>query len=190
MINIDDIVFNQTQLDDAIGRGCKNICLCDNSFTLPCTDGVSYMAIGDVKVVIRLDKGRRYNISFDGFEPTVLYTGGYTGITEQKYILQLCGSYGSYGSSGSYGSGSGGSFVGSGMYSLYGWGSSLYATSATGSYAASYTASYTTSYRTSYVTSYTTSGSALIALREPYHTETAENGRQVFYAAGYGLNLI
>lgn len=83
MIVIDDIVFNQKQLDDAVDRGCRNICLCDNAFILPCADNTAYMAIGNVYAVIHLRRDRCYNIKFDGFEPTVIYTDGHVDMPKQ-----------------------------------------------------------------------------------------------------------
>lgn len=186
MIYIDDIVFTQKQLDEAVGKGHRNICLCDNSFLLPPADGISYMGIGNVSAVVRLDRERRYNISFEGFKPTIIYTGGYTGITENTGITEetaplIYGSYGSYGSyTVSYTSG-GGSGSGAGKIR------SSYFTSG----------SATTSALTSFATSYGSGGSARYLMSALYTPVCEQCGpeektvsRPVFYAAGYGLDLI
>lgn len=157
MICIDDIVFNQQQLDNAVEKGLKNICLCDNSFNLPSVNGMTYMAIGDVRAVIHLDKDKSCNIKFEGFQPTVVYTGGYTGITEQKMNY------------GSFGSGSYTRYVGS------------YVNDNNNNNNAGSANSYTASYRTSYNTSYISSGR---------FCGKYDVNDDVFYANGYGLNLI
>lgn len=176
MIYIGDIVFNQEQLDAAVKNGHKNICLCDNSFLLPPVGGMSYMGIGRVNAVIRLDRCRRCNITFEGFEPTVIYTGGYTGITEnaaaEDNLPLPVSSYGSYGSYGSH-------------RSVYGSGSGTSSRYTSGSAASSFL--------TSYISSYGSGGSAqylLSAVYIPEKTENADIQCPVFYAAGYGLDLI
>lgn len=145
MICIDDIVFNQQQLDNAVKKGCKNICICDNSFNLPSADEMSYMAIGSVRAVIRLDRDKRYSINFEGFQPEIIFTGGYTGITEQQ---PNCVSFGC------------GSYANNNVES-----------------ANSYTVLHKTSHKMSYMSSSRFCGKYNV-------------GDDVFYANGYGLNLI
>lgn len=48
---IDVIVFNQTELDNAVSTGNKSICLCDGVFLLPSANDITYTTIGDVTVI-------------------------------------------------------------------------------------------------------------------------------------------
>lgn len=50
-MDIDVIVFNQTELDNAVSAGNKSICLCDGVFLLPSESDITYTKIGDVTVI-------------------------------------------------------------------------------------------------------------------------------------------
>ena len=67
----DIIVFSQEELLSAVNNGITSICVCDNSFILPLTEGVTYTAIGDARAVIYTDKSGadNLNITFNGFTP-------------------------------------------------------------------------------------------------------------------------
>lgn len=161
----DSIVFTQDELNSAVSAGCTAIALCDGSFDLPLSGGVTYTAIGAVEA--SADASREefdaLGIKCVGFE--VRYTGA-----RGMAVIAPC-SMSSY--STSY------------TMSSYFMNSYRYAYELSGSFVSSYTTSYTTSYNTSYISSYTTSyqGSFSVSIAE-------ELGECVIMVNGYGINLI
>ena len=67
----DAIVFSQTELEQALKRGYKSICLCDNEYLLPFCCGIKYFAIGQVYAKIQMTYVQviENDVSFDGFCP-------------------------------------------------------------------------------------------------------------------------
>ena len=169
----DVVVFCQEELEHAIENGSRFICLCDGSFVLPCTFGISYSAIGTVSASIDLSPigAMRNNISFSGFTPF---------FTKKNENIKL---------------------LASPIYTVCRMGSapssaSSFKSSYTTSYATSYfheyeyefeyrSGSFLTSYLGSF-SSYSSSGSFAV-YRDPYaHIINPD----VVFVNGYGVNLI
>lgn len=67
----DAIVFSQQELEKALINNAKNICLCDNCFSLPFSCDMVYYALGDVSAQIAMTfvESIQNNVTFDGFVP-------------------------------------------------------------------------------------------------------------------------
>lgn len=67
----DAIVFSQQELEKALINNAKNICLCDNCFSLPFSCDMVYYALGDVSAEIAMTfvESIQNNVTFDGFVP-------------------------------------------------------------------------------------------------------------------------
>ena len=85
----DIIVFNQTELNDALSAGIKHIALCDNSFSLPGTDDVEYTFIGDVTV----DGGARKSEKSETNETVSSYASSYASSHASSYKSSYTTSY-------------------------------------------------------------------------------------------------
>ena len=133
----DVIVFSQSELDDALMRGITRIALCDNSFTIPDTDGIEYTLIGNAEIV----SGKNENED----KPPV-----YANV--ERKTLSYASSYGSFASSygGSYVLGSGGLYSYGYKYEYGGSFAGSYSSSFMSSYASAYTSSYQTSFASSF----------------------------------------
>ena len=122
----DVIVFSQSELDDALMRGITRIALCDNSFTLPDTDGIEDTLIGNAEIVSEKNKNEDKPPVYANVDrKTLSYTSSYGGSYSNSYASGSGGSY-SYGYKYEYG----------------------------GSYQTSYTSSFMSSYVSSYQTSF------------------------------------
>lgn len=118
----DVIVFNQTELNNALSAGAKRIALCDNSFSLPDTDGVEYTFIGKVTV----DGGARAGEVREGKSEVSSYTSSYVSSYMSSYLSSYTYRFGASYVSGSGMLSSSGSFGGYG-YSFVGSFSGSYA---------------------------------------------------------------
>ena len=67
----DAIVFSQQELEKALINNAKNICLCDNCFSLPFSCDMVYYALGEVSAEIAMTfvQSIQNNVTFDGFVP-------------------------------------------------------------------------------------------------------------------------
>lgn len=67
----DAIVFSQQELEKALINNAKNICLCDNCFSLPFSCNMVYYALGEVSAEIAMTfvQSIQNNVTFDGFVP-------------------------------------------------------------------------------------------------------------------------
>lgn len=79
MISIDVIVYEQSELSDALENGYKHIALCDNCFYIPPVQGICYICIGDVKAYVGLPNKKlseKNEIYFHGFkDENIIFTG-------------------------------------------------------------------------------------------------------------------
>ena len=138
----DVIVFSQSELDAALTRGITRIALCDNSFTLPDTDGIEYTLIGNAEIVSEKNKNEDKPPVYANVDrKTLSYTSSYG----SSYSGSFASSYSS-----SYASGSGGSYLYGYKYEYGG----SYQTSYSSSFMSSYASLYASSYQTSFASSF------------------------------------
>ncbi len=154
---MDIVVFNQSELDEAIASGETSILLCDNDFNIPLKPDICYRAVGSVRAVINtarsVAEGR--GIVFHDFSPeyTQAEAPAYAHVPHGIHPAipaRLTGSYGGSFSS-SYGGSYSGSYTGSfsGMYEYeYEFGGS-YGGSFSSSYGGSFSGSFSSSFGTS-----------------------------------------
>lgn len=156
----DVIVFNQDELLRALEAGAKSIALCDNSFSLPDTEGIHYTIIGDVTIE-GMDAPKHSEDKSS--EQTVEEIPAYANVENKPQSLSSSfdssfagsfgGSYGTAQGGGSYGAGSGASYQSSYTYEYeYETGGSF-----AGSFASSFTSSYMSLYASSFETSFASS---------------------------------
>lgn len=98
------IVYRQSELDDAIKSGCKEIVLCAGIFVIPKATDVTFKRIGPVLVTVDCTKDEAESVGmvFCGIYPT--YKTIYGMYTRENMCTVAIGSS-SYVSSGSFGSG-------------------------------------------------------------------------------------
>lgn len=183
----DIIVFNQTELENALKNRMSSIALCDNDFILPPFIEIVYTAIGSVSASIDMTKEEfdKSGMLCEGFVPT------FSKHSKTALKAKICNSYNTSVSSflssyflSSY-------FLSSYFLSSYFMSSYWYeyeyeyviGTSFSSYYSASYTTSYTSSYLSSYSTSYTALFGSVPELYEPHE-------EKCIMVNGYGINLI
>ena len=186
----DVIVFSQSELDAALTRGITRIALCDNSFTIPDTNGIEYTLIGNAEIVSGKNEGEDKPPVYANIDrKTLSYTSSYGGSYSGSFASSYSGSYQtSYTSSfmSSYASSYQTSFASS-FYSFISGMSFEWLASYGGSYGFAYSFSYGGSYNFGYSFayggSYNGSGAAL-----PDIIEYGSSG--IIFVNGYGINLI
>lgn len=115
----DVIVFNQTELNNALSAGVKRIALCDNNFSLPDTNGAEYTFIGKVTI----DGDARIGLENESKREASSYASSYVSSYMSSYVSSYMSSYISsytYRFGTSYVSGSG-LFSSSGSFGGYGY---------------------------------------------------------------------
>lgn len=70
-MEIDIIVFEQKELDNALCCGYRSIALCDNVFLIPRIGDITYTVIGNVKAYADFTRQEAYmhNLRFVEFKP-------------------------------------------------------------------------------------------------------------------------
>lgn len=168
-MTFDIFVFTQQELNDAVLAGHTSIGLCDNEFIISPIPGITYIAIGSIKVYADAYENEFENIRCIGFTPIFTKKN-----TENIKPLQIfTASVSSYLSS---------YFMSSYFMTSYHFMYEYEYEYETGSFVTSYLTSYTTSFLTSYTTSYTSS------FISSYLPEYKEN--ECILVNGYGIHLI
>ena len=183
---MDIIVFCQEELDKALLRGCRHICLCDGQFSLAAYGGIRYTAIGSVSASFPAprEEADKLGIVFEGFTP------GFAAVKTPVYALMPC----PVRPPSSYSSSFSGSFASSFAASLSGSFGALFITSFSGSFSmrllTSFSGSFAASLRTSFRTSFRLKAGSFTGSFKTGYLIKRERIVKEISVNGYGLNLI